>query len=566
MILIEFILTALSILIAFIFPNLGARWFEPLERGFIQLARRRGLAVIVVGITALVVRAALIPVEPIPQPGIHDEFAYLLAADTFAHGRLTNPTHPMWVHFETIHVNQRPTYCSKYYPAQGLILAIGQAFFGHPFWGVWLSVGLMCAAICWMLQAWLPPSWALLGGLLAVIRLGSFSYWANSYWGGAVAAIGGALVLGALPRIKQHPRVRDSLLMGLGLALLANSRPYESLFFCLPVAILLLAWMFGQNRPQQWWQKIVLPIGLVLVLTITAMGYYFWRTTGSPITTPYLLNTRTYNPVPIFPWQALSPSPEFHHTVIRDSYMRRVADNYNFARLHPGALALIKATRFWLFYFGPILTFPICMLGVILPYRMSFTDISSKIRFLLLVCLTTTLGLLLPLYFNPHYAAPLTAVVYALVLYAMQHLRRWGWHARSIGLTMVRSVPTICVLLLLARAVSPRIHVALPREFPQTWASPQSQMLDRSKLENELKGYPEHHLVIVRYQPSHDAPGGEWVYNDANIDNSNVVWARDIGEDQNQELIKYFRNRRVWLLEADKRPPKLIPYLPERPM
>ena len=87
-------------------------------------------------------------------------------------------------------------------------------------------------------------------------------------------------------------------------------------------------------------------------------------------------------------------------------------------------------------------------------------------------------------------------------------------------------------------------------------------MLDRSKLQGELKEYAEHHLVIVRYQPSHDPLGGEWVYNDADIDNSKTVWARDMGTAQNEELIKYFKNRRVWLLEPDETPPKLSPYQP----
>ena len=558
----EICLTAIAVALAYIAPELGAKWFEKWEPRFGRFARRRTHAVISVGLLALVARAALLPILPIPEPAIHDEFSHLLLADTLAHGRMANPTHPMWIHFETFHVNQKPTYASMYYPGQGLFLAAGQVLAGHPFWGVWLSVGLMCAAICWMLQGWLPPVWALLGGCLAVMRLALFSYWAGTYFGGAVAAIGGAMVLGALPRIKRHQRVRDAGMMAVGLALLANTRPYESLFFCIPVAGALMMWMLGKKSPPLQFSmlRVVLPLSLLLAIAFGAMGFYFWRVTGSPFRIPYQVNIATYHLV-YFPWQKLGPPAEYNHEVMREFYQGApVIGQYRLAHLHPIRTLLLKPVPFWLFYLGPALTLPFFVWFAI-KWRGRFRwPTSRKSRFLLLVLGTTFVGLSLPIYLPPaHYSAALTAAVYALLLQAMRSMRLWRPNGQPTGKFLVRAVPLICFALLPLRAAESLLHISLPPTVIHTWYSTDFHNLDRARVLAQLREEPGRHLVIVRYKPDHEILE-EWVYNEADIDGSQVVWARDMGASKNQELIDYYKKRRVWLVEPDEKPVRVTTY------
>jgi hypothetical protein len=186
----------------------------------------------------------------------------------------------MWRHFESIHVLQQPTYMSMYHAAQGLILAAGKVVAGHEWWGVYASVSVMCALVCWMLQGWLPLKWALLGGLLAVLRLGLFGYWINSYWGGAAAAIGGLLVLGAWPRVTRRMRIGHMLLRALGIVILANSRPYEGFVLTLTVAGSLAVWMWRRRAVAL--VRVVLPAAIVLALGAAATMHYYSAVTGSP--------------------------------------------------------------------------------------------------------------------------------------------------------------------------------------------------------------------------------------------------------------------------------------------
>jgi hypothetical protein len=517
-----------------------------IEQFLSRLVRHKPLAVVVVGISVIVIRAALIPILGIPEPRFNDEFSYLLAGDTFAHGKLTNPTHPMWVHFESFHIIERPTYMSMYPPAQGLVLAAGERI-SRPWIGQLIVTALMCSALCWMLQGWVPPAWALLGAALVVLRLGLLSYWMNTYWCASVAALGGALVLGAWPRIRKNLRVRDAVLMGVGLAILANSRPYEGLVFAIPVAAALLSWLAGKNYAEFRRAALgaVLPIFLVLLTAAVATAYYNYRVTGNAFRMAYQVNRATYAMAPYFIWQTPRAEPVYRHAVMRDFYLWELQE-FQRNRTLAGFFrrGAEKIVSWWQFYLGPLLTLPLLALPAVIRRR--------KMRLPLLLCAAMIAGFAIQTWTLPHYFAPATGALYLLLVQCMRYLRHWSPGGRPYGYALVRAVPVLACAIILLRIVAATTHTKIEPAWPRG-------NLDRAAVLHRLQQEPGLQLVIVRYGPHHDVDH-EWVYNDADIDRAKVVWARDMGAEKNKELLQYFHDRKVWLVDGDNPAPALLSY------
>ena len=606
----------LAVCLALVSPKAG--FGEPilawLERKFSQFAANRRLAVVAIGAVTILARVALLPWQHLPQPKVHDEFSYLLAGDTFAHGRLANPTHPLWIFFDTFHVIQHPTYASMYPPAQGMALAFGKLL-GQPWIGVLLSVAAMCMAFTWMLQGWVPPAWALLGGVLIWTRFGVFSYWMNSFWGGAVAATGAALVLGALPRIWEYRRPRDAIVFGLGAAILAVSRPAEGAIFFFPLGVAFLWWALRLDVASRGaaMRRIALPIAAILACAAGFTGYYNWRVTGSPVVFPHFIEEREITTT-LFLWQHDKPPIAYANPQFNDFYHNFLPSLYQPSWAAAKGQWWYKSTDFWEFFLGPALSIPFLALPWVL--------IEPRNRLLLVQAALSAIGLWVIVYYHAHYAAPLMATVFVLMMQCMRALRRFRFLGRPVGVGLTRLIVLFSVLsgpVYFAQAVVSqpsalfewsrrhsvlalavpllvlfllRVGFSLARRPVAPWraclsagcelllviaivlqlcetqrnlyadAFPYVDDLNepfRKPVEKQLAALPGEHLVLVRYSKDHNS-GEEYVYNDADIDHAKTVWAREIPGMELGPLFNYFRNRDVWLYEPDEDDSIVRPY------
>jgi hypothetical protein len=525
----EALVTLLTLLL---FVTLPVRYlaFFP-NAGFHHFAQKRLRACVAVFCLSFFGRIALLPIEPFMAPNIHDEFSYLLASDTFAHGRLTNPTPPLWHHFEAFYVLLQPTFQSKYGAAQPLFMALGQRLTGTPRTGILLSMGLAAASLCWMLQAYLPAEWALLGGLLAVIRISWFSYFCNGYWGGSVAILGGCLLLGAAARVARKARARDGVLMAFGLLLLANSRPFEGALISLPICLYTFWILVRERRRVSVW----VPGMAVLLAGAACTGYYCHRVTGH-FTFPWTVYWRQWSICP--PFLLGKPNDSVHYQFADQLIYNRDYETlpYVGARTAIGFFAemVVKAIYQWLFFVFPALS--VALIGWIPTLR------ARKFRVLMYTLCFACCGFISETWLQVHYVAVVAGIVYLIMLNGLRWMRVSA-RRHVVWLKLLRGTLASIVCMFLVRLL-----VVPGNTFPPDWASRTADIPGYRDITRMMEAKPGKHLVIVRYHPNHFW-GYSWINNGYDIPTEHVIWARDTEPlESNVPLVCAFADRKVWLL------------------
>lgn len=528
---------ALAILTA-IFLAAAFLWRPRVQSAYNALARRTRTCMVLLFALPIVMRLLLLPHHPVPTPDIYDEFSHLLLADTLLHGRLANPPHPMHRFFETFFVLQQPTYSSIYPLGQALVLAFGRIVSGLPWAGVLLLSGALCSSCYWMLRAWVAPEWALLGGWIAVMEFGPLCLWTNSYWGGSLAATGGCLVFGALPRLRlPEAKRRDALLLGIGFALHMLTRQFESVLLLLSIVL-----FFRVRRIAMLALVPVVAVSLLIALQNHAV-------THSWTTLPEQLSQYQYG-VPTSLTFEKNPVPHVPLTAQQElDYRAQTLTHGTGDSVSRFLLRLEYRIRYYRFFFLPplyltLIGFAFCPLAI--TGTLAVFAVGTNLFPYLLV----------------HYLAGVTCLFVLVSLIGLQRIGRLRIRGAAVGWEMVRVLVVLCSAEFLGwyglhLFETPALYSILRFE---TWdALNHGDPRRRIEVERQLNAIPGALLVFVRYS-SHHIYQNEWVWNRADIDGSRIVFARDLGPDEDQKLIHYYPNRKVLLLDADSYTPQVSKY------
>lgn len=526
------------------------------ERWLRALAPRTRTSMAVLTALPIVLRLLLLPHHPVPYPSIRDDFGHLLVADTLLHGRLANPTHRWHEFFETTFVLQQPTYSAIYPIGEGLLLACGRLLFRTPWAGVLIASGLLAAFSYWMLRAWIAPLWALVGGLLAVCTFGPLNEWTNTYSGGTLSAIAGCLVCGALPRLERYARTRDAVLLGLGIALQMVTRPYECVLLAIAAGLYVLLFLRDVSGLRKYSRLAAVAVTAALpALMLTLLQNR--AVTGRFTELPYVLSQYEYgvpaaltfqaNPVP---HAQLTPQQQLEYTSQR-SFHGDTPDT-----LSKFLLRLEYRVRFYRFYFfAPLYV-------ALAAFLIGLRENRRRV-YVIIACAVFTLGTNFFPYLYPRYVAAVACLFLLMSVAGLETLSGFLIRGQPAGRRAAVVILALCAAQFLfwyTLHIFDNEDVSIALKRFESWDSINHWNAgERESIERQLAKLPGRKLIFVSYWPNHLFQH-EWVYNAADIDRSEVVWARDLGAVEDRKLIEFYPQRSVWLLEPDAQPAKLTRY------
>ncbi len=458
-----------------------------------------------------------------------------------------SPTRPIHfgIIFESPEIIQQPTYASTRPAGQGLLQAAGKLL-GHPWIGVLISAGAMVVLLYWMLCGWVPPNWALLGACLAAMRWCLYTYWMNGYWGGALAACGGALVVGSMGRLMRSARPPNRLgyFLAAGAGLLLVTMPVEGLFLVIPLMAALLLGL------RQRALRLVLPMVVILVPVVAWMGYYNWRVTGDVMRTAMDVHRAVYG-TETFVSEHHDAEPRFRHPALREFH--EWEDKIHRDReAKPFFTMLINLAVGWRFLLGPALTLAALGLGWTLRRRRTF-----PLLVIGAVCLAAAST---ETWMHPHALAPVCGLFLVILVQSMRHLHAIRFWGIPYGIVFVRAVVLTCAAMLLVPPINRMLGIRYEVSYGAWWSIEEEP--DRPRIYKQLEDTEGKDLVMVRYMPG-EPIAQPWVYNEADIDGAGIVWAREMSPEKDQALPGYFAGRRVWLLEPNLKPVQLKAYSPQ---
>lgn len=551
------------------------------KKSFVSsLYLRKKFLVLCFGIIGFVLPLAYGFVNGFPVPHIQDEFGYVVGADTFANGRLTNPTPAFYEHFESPHILFAPSYASKYPPMQSLFLAAGQILFGQPIFGVWLSCGAAAAALFWMLLAWTESKWAVAGTVLMILLIGITSYWAQSYWGGMAAFTGGSLFFGGVRRLFDKLSIGATLLMVSGGVILVNSRPFEGFVSMVPALVVLFVYLLKdkENALSLKLRRVVLPAFCLTVVALSGMLYYNFRVTGNALTLPYSVHQNQYHPAALFIFQSPNPEAAKGHPRLRKLYAEIsnppvLKEFYSFGFPETIFLRPICGIIF-LFLFVPyfLLTPPLIVFLYLAAIPLAFKD---RRLLLIVVSIIFTFGCMSIAAFWDlyHYAAPITCCFYILLV---EGFRRFTDLVKRDGKKSQKTFAYILIVVLIGAALaypqlveptfannnySNQINSSmqtLTLDKPSTSAIPERATFFKVGLEKVIEKLPNKYIALVSYDSGYSV-FDEVVYNKADIENSKLIWAYDLGEEKNAALLNYYKSRKVLRVKISGSQIEIIP-------